>query len=187
MVVAYKKFTNKEQRIKEFKAVAVDTKAIDKEFFEFLKKDTKFFTSPASTKYHGCYEGGLFDHSYFVMQALMALTNDLNLYWKNPLSPIVIGLFHDICKMDQYVESEDSKTGYGYDDQSLIKGHGIKSVVILQQHMRLTEEEIACILYHMGAFTPREEWSDYTRAIHAYPNVLWTHTADMYASHILNI
>lgn len=62
-----------------------------------------FFTAPASTKYHGAYEGGLFDH------------------------------------------------------------------------------------YHMGAFVDQKEWNDYTRAIHKYPNVLWTHTADMIAAHILEI
>ena len=38
--------------------------------------------------------------------------------------------------------------------------------------------------YHMGAFTDKEEWQDYTRAIHRYPNVLWTHQADMIAAHI---
>lgn len=41
-----------------------------------------------------------------------------------------------------------------------------------------------CIRYHMGAFTDKEEWQDYTRAIHRYPNVLWTHQADMIAAHI---
>ena len=33
-----------------------------------------FFKAPASTKYHGNYEGGLFDHSCAVMKALVDLT-----------------------------------------------------------------------------------------------------------------
>lgn len=48
-------------------------------------------------------------------------------------------------------------------------------------------EEILCIRYHMGAFVDQKEWNDYTRAIHECPNVLWTHTADMIAAHILEI
>ena len=31
--------------------------------------ESGFFTAPASTKYHGAYEGGLFDHSYNVASA----------------------------------------------------------------------------------------------------------------------
>ena len=74
-----------------------------------------------------------------------------------------------------------------YNPHTLLKGHGEKSVMLLSQFYRLTEEEIACIRYHMGAFTPKEEWNDYTGAIHAYPNVLWTHQADMLASHVAGI
>ena len=48
-------------------------------------------------------------------------------------------------------------------------------------------EEIACIRYHMGAFTDKSEWNDYTRAVKAYPNVLWTHQADMLASHVKGV
>ena len=59
--------------------------------------------------------------------------------------------------------------------------------MLLSQFYALTEEEICCIRYHMGAFTPKEEWNDYTGAIHAYPNVLWTHHADMLASHVAGI
>ena len=44
--------------------------------------------------------------------------------------------------------------------------------------------ELNSIRYHMGAFTDKEEWRDYTCAVHRYPNVLWTHHADMIASHV---
>ena len=39
-----------------------------------------FFTAPASTKYHGAYEGGLFDHSYNVTYALLELTKQYRIY-----------------------------------------------------------------------------------------------------------
>lgn len=45
-------------------------------------------------------------------------------------------------------------------------------------------EVIMCIRYHMGAFCDKSEWNDYTRAVHKYTNVLWTHQADMLASHV---
>lgn len=142
-----------------------------------------FLTAPASTKYHGNYEGGLFEHSCKVAFYLRKFTAMMDLQWENKNSPILIGMFHDICKMDQY--EIDPETGmYTYNTDMLLTGHGDKSVQILSQYTTLTEEEIMCIRYHMGAFTEKEEWRYYTRAVHMYPNVLWTHTADMMASHV---
>lgn len=159
--------------------------------------DKGFFTSPASTKYHGNYEGGLFDHSFAVAKTLVDLTEKNDLEWKNPFSPYIVGMFHDLCKIDQYRnpitggfmnDQPIYDTGeWEYNPNTLLKGHGDKSVMLLSQYMKLTEEEVLCIRYHMGAFTEKEEWSNYTRAIQMYPNVLWTHHADMIASHVYNI
>ena len=151
-----------------------------------------YFTSPASTKYHGSREGGLFDHSLIVAKTLMQLTIDNELQWQNPRSPWVVGMFHDLCKMDCYKReiigwANDTPIygeEYEYTEDTLYKGHGNKSVILLSTFLTLTPEEAACIRYHMGAFTDKEKWGDYTRAIEAYPNVLWTHHADMIASHI---
>lgn len=77
-----------------------------------------------------------------------------------------------------------SEHEWEYNPDTLLKGHGDKSVMLLSQFYALTEEEIMCIRYHMGAFCPKEEWNDYTRAVRVYPNVLWTHQADMLASHV---
>ena len=140
-----------------------------------------FFIAPASTKFHGNYGGGLFDHSYLVAQHLYDLTEQCGLQWERPRSPILVGLFHDLCKIDQYKKVEGH---YEYNTDTLLKGHGDKSVMMLSRYFQLTEEEIMCIRYHMGAFCDKEEWGDYTRAVHKYPNVLFTHTADMLASHV---
>lgn len=144
-----------------------------------------FFRAPASTKYHGNYEGGLFDHCYNVTLALIALTQHNRLTWKREASPWIIGFFHDLCKIDQYAPGEDEN--YTFVKETLLKGHGDKSVMMLSELTTLTEEEILCIRYHMGAFCEKEEWGDYTRAIHKYPNVLWTHTADMLAAHVVEV
>lgn len=153
-----------------------------------------FGFAPASTKYHGAYEGGLFDHSLCVTRHLLALTENNGLIWQKERSPYIVGMFHDLCKIDQYRHPIVAQTFGGdhlpdtskweYNPDTLLKGHGEKSVMLLAQFYELTEEEIACIRYHMGAFTPKEEWNDYTRAVRMYPNVLWTHQADMLASHV---
>lgn len=159
-----------------------------------------FFTLPASTKYHGNYEGGLFDHSLSVARYLVGLTETCGLKWQKERSPYIVGMFHDLCKIDQYRHPKlgelctcnevcpvYDEQAWEYNPNTLLKGHGEKSVMLLSQFYALTEEEICCIRYHMGAFTPKEEWNDYTGAIHAYPNVLWTHHADMLASHVAGV
>ena len=164
---------------------------------------SRFTTAPASTKYHGDYKTGLLEHSVNVMYELQKLTDRNALTWEREESPIIVGLFHDICKVDQYKPEivklpyyADGKEleaiahvsgGYNYNNETLFKGHGDKSVIMLASLIQLTEEEVACIRYHMGAFTDKEEWNYYTRAIHKYPNVLWTHHADMIATHIMEV
>lgn len=169
---------------------------VSQEIFDDLY-ERGFFTAPASTKYHGNYEGGLFDHSYLVAQHLCDLTEQCGLQWERPRSPVLVGLFHDLCKMDNYQHPVITETFSGeeirddfkweYATDTLLKGHGDKSVMILAQYFQLTEEEIMCIRYHMGAFCDKSEWGDYTRAVHKYTNVLFTHTADMLASHVCGV
>ena len=90
-------------------------------------------------------------------------------------------MFHDLCKIDQYrCERQENTILWEYNPDTLFKGHGEKSVMLLSQFFQLTEEEIACIRYHMGAFTPEKEWNDYTRAVKMWPNVLRTHHAPAY-------
>lgn len=147
-----------------------------------------FFTAPASTKYHGAYEGGLFDHSIEVARQLVLLTEALDLKWDNPYSPYIVGMFHDLCKCDNYVV--DIETGkYKYNPDIIIPGHGEKSVIMLSRKWSdLTDEEIACIRWHMGAYeTDTKMWDYYGNAIEQYPNVLYTHTADMIASKIIGV
>lgn len=149
-----------------------------------------FFLAPASTKYHGSYEGGLLDHSMEVTRSLLNLSKDNGLVWQKERSPYIVGMFHDICKIDHYEvvsHPQDPDVRFGYRNDIFLKGHGDKSVMLLSQFFTLTEEEILCIRYHMGAFVEKDEWRDYTRAVNGYPNVLWTHHADMLASHVAGV
>lgn len=174
------------ERLALFEAAGLD-KIVSQDFKTYLLTNG-FFRAPASTKYHGAYEGGLFDHSLMVTNSLVELSAKNELRWQRAESPFIVGMFHDLCKIDQYRHPKrEMLVEWEYNPDTLIKGHGDKSVILLSQHMTLTEEEVMCILYHMGAFTDREQWKDYTNAIHMFPNVLWTHHADMIASHIVGV
>lgn len=174
---------SKEERIKSYREIMPILMRLPSESLEILG----FFTAPASTKYHGAYEGGLFDHSLEVTKALVELTEKLGLEWERPESPYIVGMYHDLCKCDNYVV--DYETGkFIYNPEIIIPGHGEKSVIMLQKFIELTDEEIACIRWHMGAYeTDTKLWNYYGRAIEQYPNVLYTHTADMIASKIVGV
>lgn len=163
-------------------AVLLPQGMFDKRMFDTLDS-IGFFAQAASTRFHGAYVGGLFDHSLCVMVNLIELTKKLELEWERPESPAIVGMFHDLCKADQY-STTDGKT-FSWVKNTELQGHGDKSVILLSRIMPITKEEATCIRYHMGAFSEdKDEWRGYTDAIHSYQNVLWTHTADMMASHI---
>lgn len=159
-----------------------------------------FFTAPASKNHHGNYEGALFDHSYEVMHNLLNYTEKLKIEWEKPRSPWIVGMFHDLCKIDAYIKCENAverlqdgqevKDGtyqYEYNKNQDLDGHGEKSCILLLKWLQLTDQEIMCIRYHMGAFEGQQAWDKYSHAVNKWPAVLWTHTADMEASQIKGI
>lgn len=156
--------------------------------------DNEYFTAPASTRFHGNYPGGLFEHSYYVGHVLSAYTERLGLNWEREESPWVVGLLHDLCKIDLYkrIDDESNYDGetkschYEYSNEPIISGHAEKSLIYALRHIDLTDEEIACIRYHMGAYE-KNDWEGFDRAIRKYPNVLYTHMADMHASKIFGV
>lgn len=175
-----------QDRIEQFKEIMKPCmpNRFTKEFTNILKENS-FFTAPASIHHHGAYSGALFDHSLTVTNSLLYLTRQLELKWQRKESPLIVGMFHDLCKVDNYHKTENE--AWEYNNATLLPGHGDKSVIMLQQYMRLTEEEMLCIRWHMGAFDDKENWNSYGRAVTNFPNVLYTHTADMIAARILGV
>lgn len=169
-------------RVEKFKQIM---NGFDVDQVSYHLQGMGFFTAPASANHHGNYPGGLFDHSFAVTQQLTLLTSNLCLPWQKQRSPLVVGMLHDLCKCDSYVQVK-SGSGYEYNQKDSFPGHGEKSVLIAARLLQLTEEEIYCIRYHMGAYKT-DEWEYYKRAIIKYPNVLWTHTSDMSASIVKGI
>lgn len=156
---------------------------ICKDFAEKLKA-TDFYYAPASTCHHGAFDCGLLTHSLLVAKRLLELSVNNDLNWTRSKSPFIVGLLHDMCKVFRY--EPDGYDGYTYTKAIYmpIPGHAERSIAIINTlGLSLTEEEMLCIRYHMGAYETKE-WQMYENAIKLYPNVLWTHTADMYASKI---
>lgn len=152
--------------------------ALSQEFLDFLEVKG-FLTAPASKSHHGNYFGGLYEHSVDVMLNLTEFTQLNGLQWQRRRSPYIVGLFHDICKVDDYIFTPN---GIDYNPDARA-GHGERSVIILKNFIDLTEEEELCIRWHMGAFDEIENWARYKQASIKYPNVLWSHHADIVASY----
>ena len=75
------------------------------EYLTSSKSD--FFTAPASTRYHGAYEGGLLEHSLNVYHCLADYVERERVketYKLNPSAESVAltALLHDICKVNFY-------------------------------------------------------------------------------------
>ena len=157
-----------------------------------------FFTAPASTKYHGSYEGGLLEHSLNVYDCLvnyLERTRTKEVYNMNYTDEniAISALLHDLCKMNFYkTDFRNSKNEQGVwekvpyytiDDQ-LPYGHGEKSVYIITGFMRLTREEAFAIRYHMG-FSGIEDKNTIGRVFEQFPLAFALSVADMEASYYL--
>ena len=52
--------------------------------------------------------------------------------------------------MDDYCKPTPEE--WAYNNDKILTGHGDKSIIMLSQFLNLTEEEILCIRFHMGAY-----------------------------------
>jgi hypothetical protein len=84
-----------------------------KELVEYLCNKTDFFEAPASTKGHGSYVGGLAEHCLNVYDSLVLLNAEF-MDKGNEIpheSIIIVGLLHDLCKVNIYFEDDEMATG----------------------------------------------------------------------------
>lgn len=164
---------------------------------EWLDSDNSdFFTAPASTRYHGAYEGGLCEHSlnvYYCLKEYLSrerVKEEYKVEFSDEAIAIV-ALLHDLCKVNlyrtSYRNSKNEATGkwekvpyYEYND-TLPYGHGEKSVYIVSGFMRLTRDEAMGIRWHMG-FSGEENINTVGRALEMYPLALAAYIADMEAT-----
>ncbi len=166
---------------------------------EYLQSSgSDFFTAPASTRFHGSYQGGLVEHSlnvYYCLKDYLARPRVQELYKLCPSEETIaiVSLLHDVCKINCYHEGTRNVKGpdgkwqtvptYDFQDD-MPYGHGEKSVYIISGFMRLTREEAFAIRYHMG-FSEDESKRNVGRSFELYPLGFAVHTADMEATYFL--
>lgn len=158
-------------------------------------ENSDWFTAPASTRFHGNYEGGLCEHSLNVHRELTRLNELYQLaYSKETIA--ITALFHDLCKVNYYKRGtrniKDESTGRWVIkeiweiDERMPLGHGEKSCIILQWYIRLEPEELLAIRWHMGGFDSAVKGGDYgfSKAQNGSKLVTLISVADLIASNL---
>ena len=175
-------------------------KSIQREGIEDLIKfieNTDFFKAPASTRFHGNFEGGLLEHSMKVYEILVQKVKntciDINVS-EDTLK--IIALLHDICKVNFYKvdyrnakneRGEWEKVPYYTVEDKIPYGHGEKSVMMITEYIKLTSEEKYCIRWHMGFSEPKELYGTLGEALKKYPLALLLNEADLEATYFFDI
>lgn len=167
------------------------------DLINWLENKSDFFISPASTKYHLSYKGGLLEHSLNVLnQMINQLALDLSdeqVTEELRSSTVIVSLLHDICKANYYSEKERNvknekgewvKEPYFITDDMYPLGHGEKSVMIIQKYIKLTDDEIMAIRWHMGGFEPKDNYQYLSKAFSKYYLALALHIADLKATYV---
>ena len=166
------------------------------DLIDFLDK-TDFYKAPASTRYHGNFEGGLAQHSLKVYEIFKEKV-------KNSLIDIEVGedtlviaaILHDICKVNYYrvdyrnaknERGEWEKVPYYTVDDTIPYGHGEKSVMMISEYIKLTAEEKYAIRWHMGFTEPKEVYNTIGQAYKKYPIALLLYEADLEATYFFDI
>jgi len=187
---------NKEEFIEIYRA-NITREGSDK-LLDYLINKCDFFISPASTRFHGSYDGGLAQHSlnvYHCLKDYLSRPRVKELYKMSysEESIAVAALLHDLCKTDTYKRDfRNVKNDAGVwervptyrTEDDLPYGHGEKSVYMISGFMRLTREEAMAIRWHMG-FSGTEDNNLVGRALEKYPLAFALATADMEASYFL--
>lgn len=175
-------------------------RSVQREGMEDLIKfveSTDFFKAPASTRFHGNFEGGLLQHSMKVYEILKEKLNNTPVPMNISKDTIkIVALLHDICKVNYYkVDYRNAKNDLGvwekvpyYTVEDTIPyGHGEKSVMMITEYMKLTVEEKYAIRWHMGLSEPKELYGTLSAAFSKYPLALMLFEADLEATYLFDI
>ena len=170
---------------------------------------TDFYTAPSSTNYHLNEMGGLCQHSINVFRTACKVYETViapaleqeDTPFSEPISMESIAiatLLHDLCKTKLYHQKEKWKKdeagrwmsypGYEVKDDFPF-GHGEKSCLILNWFIRLKQEELLAIRWHMGMFDMAENGSaqrySFRSAMERSPLVALLQAADMLTANVM--
>jgi hypothetical protein len=135
-------------------------------------RTTDFYTSPASTKYHDSFSGGLLTHTlqvYAQLVGLKSVPKFKSVVEHSWYSAVFVALVHDWCKIGRYeqylknVKNPDTNeweqvVAYKIKEDDVTRfGHGTQSLIMAGQlcnfkYTALSFEEMAAIRWHMDAW-----------------------------------
>lgn len=175
---------------------------------EFLLS-SDFFEAPASTQYHCNYEGGLCEHSLHVYHELVRLAEIYAPGKYDSNSLLVVGLLHDLAKVNFYEKFIANKKIYSekgskHDNQGnfdwfaeeafkvreakdrfLGGEHGFNSMMIVSKYIPLTYEETLAILHHHAGLGEAKQVYDLSAIMNKYSLVALLHMADFLSTFIV--
>ena len=164
------------------------------DLMEYMR-EIGFYNAPASTKFHGAYEGALAEHSLNVLNAAIKLaTAWLSEEWvkENFASLIICSLLHDLGKAGQYGKplyvENILKTGqskaqpFKTNDELITLDHEIVSVIEASRYIELTEDEQFAIAYHNGLYSAIGKFNLQGKE---RPLQMIIHFADLWASRVM--
>ncbi len=153
-------------RYEALKTLVVDRKTQFDRLIAFMENETTWLTSPASTKYHLCKEGGLLEHSVNVAESMLKIREALAPEISEE-SCVIVSLIHDLGKVGmpgnpQYLINEPSEKQlkYGYKPDAPYRFNKdltylsvpIRSLFLASKYIDLTEQEVQAIVYHDGQY-----------------------------------
>ena len=173
-----------------------ELRKVDREGIERLidcMEEGGFFEAPCSGAHHLAKEGGLVEHSLNVLN----IARRLNKAWGDLIDDetlIIVSLLHDLGKMgdhgkSNYVENilksgERSKTKpYETNKELIYLPHEVRSVMIAERYIHLTEDEETAILWHNGLYGTFK----YDIQGKETPLYMILHFADMWASRVVEV
>lgn len=169
----------------------------------YMENEGNFFTSPCSSQYHLCKEGGLAEHSLNVYNTINELyfshteygvctnTFSKDVEWE---SMVIVSLLHDIGKSNYRGKPNytpnilasgkvSAAKPFETNKDRLYIPHEIVSLQIISKYIELTEEEEFAILYHNGMYVSSgRDISGKER-----PLQLLLHFADMWCSRFVEV
>ncbi|HOV25672.1 MAG TPA: HD domain-containing protein [Pseudobacteroides sp.] len=182
-------------RYEKLKEIVKERKEQFDELIAFMENETAWLTSPASTKYHLCEEGGLLKHSINVAETMLKI--------KNAIAPdisdescVIVALLHDLGKVGmpgrpQYLINEPSEKQmkYGYkpdypyrfNKELTYLSVPVRSIYLAMKYIDLTEEEVQAIVYHDGQYVEDNR----SCATHEAPLTLLLQYADSWSGFVI--
>lgn len=156
-------------------------------------EESGFFEAPCSGAYHLAKEGGLAEHSMNVYSQMCYLNIALEAKIEQS-SLIICSLLHDLGKMGDYGKPNYVpnvlKSGKVSDTKPwetnkdlLYVPHEIRSIVIAERFIPLSEGEEFAIVYHNGMYSDLR----YSYSGKETPLSLVLHFADMWCARVIEI